>query len=73
MKSALPFITCFVRKPKVDEEKQTLKKHDSLVNTEKVIDFASKLAEKTGFKLPEKNECNKESFSSSIGYGSSSS
>jgi hypothetical protein len=45
MKSALPFITYFLRKPKVDEEKQTLKKHDSLVNTEKVIDFASKLAE----------------------------
>ena len=45
MKSALPFITCFVRKPKVDEEKQTLKKHDSLVNAEKVIDFARKLDE----------------------------
>jgi len=45
MKSALPFITYFVRTPKVDEEKQTLKKHDSLANAEKVIDFASKLAE----------------------------
>lgn len=45
MKSALPLISYFVRTPKVDEEKQTLKKNDSLVNAEKVIDFASKLAE----------------------------
>ena len=45
IESVFPFITYFVRTPKVDEEKQTLKKHDILANAEKVIDFASKLAE----------------------------